>query len=62
MLDVKTIFLLIVVINFTFGITISLASASERKSGLYHVSFANIAHGTGYLLFITAASYGSLFV
>ncbi len=62
MLDVKTIFLLIVVINFTFGITISLASASERKSGLYHISFANIAHGTGYLLFITAASYGSLFV
>ncbi|MGM3174352.1 diguanylate cyclase [Dickeya lacustris] len=62
MLDIKTIFLLIVVINFTFGVTISLASASERISGLYHVSFANIAHGIGYLLFISAASYGSLFV
>lgn len=52
MLDVKTIFLLIVVINFALGIMIWITSEIDSDSGLTMVSYANMAHGLGYLFFV----------
>jgi diguanylate cyclase (GGDEF)-like protein/hemerythrin-like metal-binding protein len=57
MFDIRTTFLLIIVVNFSLGLTILSAAASERESGLYKVSFANISHGSGYLFFIISSLY-----
>jgi diguanylate cyclase (GGDEF)-like protein/hemerythrin-like metal-binding protein len=57
MFDIRTTFLLIIVVNFSLGLTILSAAASERDSGLYKVSFANIFHGFGYLFFIISNLY-----
>ncbi len=62
MLDVKTIFLLIVVINFTLGIMIWITSEIGTDSGLTMVSYANMAHGLGYLLFVFSPIYEIGFV
>ncbi|WP_028534721.1 diguanylate cyclase [Paludibacterium yongneupense] len=57
MFDIKTTFLLIIVVNFSLGLTILPAAESERDSGLFKVSLANITHGLGYLFFIMSGQY-----
>jgi diguanylate cyclase (GGDEF)-like protein/hemerythrin-like metal-binding protein len=57
MFDIKTTFLLIIVVNFSLGLTIWPAAASERESGLYKVSFGNITHGLGYLFLILSGTF-----
>lgn len=50
--DIRTTFLLIVVVNLSLGLTIWPVAASEKDSGLYKISHANILHGLGYLAFV----------
>lgn len=50
--DIRTTFLLIVVVNLSLGLTIWPVAASEKDSGLHKISHANILHGLGYLAFV----------
>lgn len=60
MLDLKTLFVMIVLINFTLGVMLRLTA--DKESGLIDVAYANLAHGTGYLLFLLSPVYGNTLI
>lgn len=58
MIDIPTVFVLISVLSLTLGGAIRITQTTELKWGLHEFSYALIAHGVAYALFVLAPRLG----